>query len=54
MVGEMDEIVKPELKEQWATQKWTWFVQHENDAYQTRKPGLMKSEWKTTNGAMVA
>ena len=50
----MDDIVKPTLKEEWKTAKTTWFVQNENDAHETRRPGLMKSEWKTTNGAMVA
>ena len=54
MIGEMDDIVKPHLKEKWKAKKWTWFVEDENDAYQTRKPGLMKSEWKTSNGGMVA
>ena len=54
MTGEMDDIIKPELKTEWETAKKTWFVQDEQDAYETRLPGLMKSEWKTQNGALVA
>ena len=54
MTDELDDIVKPLMKEEWTKQKWTWFVQDHNDAYQTRLPGLMKEEWSTTNGAFVA
>ena len=54
MTAEMDDIVKPELTKEWEVVKKTWFVQNEDDAYETRLPGLMKSEWKTKNGALIA
>ena len=54
MTGDMDDIVKPELRGQWAEEKWNWFVKDPTDPYLTRLPGLMKEEWSTTNGAMIA
>ena len=54
MTGKMDECVKAEYKNEWEETKKTWFVQDENDPWQTRLPGLMKKEWSTTNGGMFA
>ena len=54
LTGEMDDVVKPELRGKWDDAKNSWFVQDENDPWQTRLPGLMKQEWATRNGAMVA
>ena len=53
MTDDMDGIVKDELRKEWQEAKWKWFVQDENDPWQTRLPGLMKSEWKTKNGGIV-
>ena len=53
MTNEMDELVKPELMHEWPEAKKKWFVLDERDPWQTRLPGLMKSEWKTTNGGIV-
>ena len=52
MTGEMEEIVKPEYQHEWEEAKKIWFVQDENDPWQTRLPGLMKSEWNTSNGGI--
>ena len=54
MTDELDNIVKPSLKEEWLEKKWSWFVQDHSNAYQTRLPGLMKEEWSTNNGSFVA
>jgi hypothetical protein len=54
MTDEIDNIVKPELQDQWEEAKWSWFVRDHTDPYQTRLPGLMKEEWRTSNGAMIA
>ena len=54
MTDDMDKIVKPCMLDRWLQVKSTWFVQNESDPYETRLPGLMKSEWLTKNGAMVA
>ena len=53
MTDDMDSIVKPELKNEWERAKQQWFVLDETDASQTRRPGLLKTEWKTNNGAIV-
>ena len=53
LTGDMDECVKVHLKSEWEDVKWTWFVQDNDDPYQTRLPGLMKEEWSTTNGAFI-
>ena len=54
MVDEMENCVKPALRKEWVEAQKEWFVQDESDPRQTRRPGLMKSEWRTTNGAIVA
>ena len=54
MIGNMDECVKTEFKNEWAEAQKEWFVQDENDPWETRLPGLMKTEWTTRNGAMCA
>ena len=54
LIDEMDKCVKPELVDDWSTAKWSWFVKDESDPRQTRFPGLMKSEWRTTNGSIIA
>ena len=54
MTENMAECVKAEYKDKWDEAKKTWFVQDENDPWQTRLPGLMKTEWTTRNGSMVA
>ena len=54
LIDEMDKCVKPELTDDWLTAKWSWFVKDESDPRQTRFPGLMKSEWRTTNGSFIA
>ena len=53
MTDEMDQIVKPNLRKEWESAKKNWFVLDETDAFQTRLPGLLKSEWKTTNGGIA-
>ena len=53
MTDDMDKIVKENLRDEWQQEKSKWFVLDENDARQTRMPGLMKSEWKTKNGGIV-
>jgi hypothetical protein len=50
----MDECVKAEYKDEWGETRKEWFVQDENDPWETRLPGLMKTEWITRNGAICA
>ena len=53
MTDVMDKIIKPNLRKEWESAKKNWFVLDETDAFQTRLPGLLKSEWKTTNGGIA-
>ena len=39
----LDEIVRPELREQWEVSKWDWFPK---TAWEKRTPGLFKEEFK--------
>ena len=50
----MANLVKPEKAAEWDEQQRAWFVQDENDASDLRRPGKMKLEWHSKNGAIVA
>ena len=39
----LDEIVRPELREQWEASKWDWFPK---TAWEKRTPGLFKEEFR--------
>ena len=54
MTDKMDNIVKDNLKSEWLEAKYSWFVKDHSDPWQTRLPGLMKEEWSTSNGAIIA
>ena len=44
----MDELIKPELREEWESVKHQWFPRNdteENIAHDLRTPGLFKKEW---------
>ena len=49
----LDELVKPELKDEWELAKKKWFVSNQESAAELRRPGLMKTEWYSCNGGIV-
>ena len=49
----LDEIVRPDLREEWEVAKKKWFVSNHNCAAELRRPGYMKTEWYTCNGGIV-
>ena len=54
LIGDLDTLVKPALKDQWVEAKNRWFVVNVDDPMDIRKPGKMKLEWQTEHGAMIA
>ena len=55
MTRPLNELVKPELKEEWETTIYPkFFVRDENDINQVRQPGLFKAEAVVHSGSMVA
>ena len=53
-IDTLENLVRPEKQNEWEEAKKKWFVQDHNDARDLRKPGKMKLEWSTTNGALIA
>ena len=51
---EMENLVKPEMRELWPAASAKWFVQNHNDPWDLRCPGKMKLEWSSSNGAIIA
>ena len=51
--GDIDNLVREELREEWKIVKQQIFVVDENDAYDLRFPGKWKQEFSTTNGAII-
>ena len=55
MTKPLNDLVKPELAEKWATEIYPkFFVQDANCVHQCRQPGLFKEEAAITNASMVA
>ena len=54
LTDEMKNLVKTEKLAEWDERQKEWFVQDENDAWDLRRPGKMKLEWSSTNGAIIA
>jgi len=51
--GNLDDLVKPTKRGEWATVKKEWFVLDPNDAYDARFPGKMKLEWESDVGKII-
>ncbi len=54
LTDDMTNLVKPDKLAEWDVQQRAWFVQDETDASDLRRPGKMKLEWHSKNGAIVA
>ena len=54
MEDEMENLVKPDKKNEWKMAAKQWFVQDHEDAWDLRKPGKMKLEWSTEDGGFIA
>ena len=50
---DLENLVKPEMREFWDEASSEWFVKDHNDARDLRRPGKMKLEWSSTNGAII-
>ena len=50
---DLENIVKPIMKDQWPIVKSQWFVLDPTNAYDARFPGKMKEEWATDNGKII-
>ena len=50
---DMDKLVKEEARHVWQSEKSKVFVMDESDASDLRRPGKWKTEFTTTNGAIV-
>ena len=54
LTDDVENLIKPEKKNDWPMLKKKWFVIDLNNPRDLRFPGKMKTEWETTNGAMIA
>ena len=52
-IDSLENLVRSDKKHEWEAAKSKWFVINHNDARDLRKPGKMKLEWSTTNGALI-
>ena len=50
---DLAKLVRPEKQYEWPEAEARWFVMNPDDPWELRKPGKMKEEWSTTNGAIV-
>lgn len=53
LTDEIENLVKPERRDEWKKEKEKWFVMDHSDAWDLRRPGKMKLEWASKNGAMI-
>ena len=53
LIDDMENLVKDEKRASWPQAKERWFVQDHSDARDLRRPGKMKEEWSTKNGALI-
>ena len=53
MTGSMETLVRPEKRCEWNDAQMRWFVQDHEDARDLRRPGKMKLEWSTKDGALI-
>ena len=51
--GEIEHLVKPEMRKSWAANKAKIFVLDENNPYDLRFPGKWKQEFTTKNGGII-
>lgn len=52
LTDEIDNLVKPEMRESWAENKFKWFVRDDSPE-EMRCPGKFKSEYTTYTGAYI-
>ena len=53
LTDDIENLVKPDRRDEWKEQKEKWFVKDHLDAWDLRRPGKMKLEWASKNGAMI-
>ena len=53
-IDSLENLVRANKRSEWEAAKSKWFVQDHSDARDLRKPGKMKLEWVTKNGALIA
>ena len=54
LTDDMENLVRAGKQSEWNVRQKEWFVQDEKDAWDLRRPGKMKLEWSSTNGAIIA
>ena len=52
-IDQMDDLVKPHMKDSWNVMKPKIFVIDENDPFDLRYPGKWKREFHTSNGSII-
>ena len=54
MIDSMENLIRPEKRLDWNDAKKRWFVQNHEDAWDLRRPGKMKLEWSSRDGALIS
>lgn len=52
LVGEMDDLVKPEMRESWERKKFDWYTKNDTPE-EMRCPGKFKPEYETNTGRYI-